>query len=248
MPLRHELAGWATALELSGTQRTVLLAANEWLRRTNGGQAPVVAVAERAYDLLRNEKAFDSTPPLGGETLWRPGRLTFDLLRCVRIPTPLTWEPAMASVGSPGAMVCVENHATFRSLLRVLRARTAPLWVAVAWIQGRNTAPLESLPGLPFQVTRLDYLGDLDAPGLEIAATACAIVRRLGIPAGPAAALWTLLAEQPSRPGATVVAGRAGTLTAWLPAEARERAFSLLTDGRAVPQEALRFDLLDQVL
>ncbi len=56
VPLRHELAGWATALGLSGTQRTVLLAANEWLRRTNGGQAPVVAVAERAYDLLRNER------------------------------------------------------------------------------------------------------------------------------------------------------------------------------------------------
>ncbi|NED43496.1 hypothetical protein [Amycolatopsis sp. SID8362] len=248
VPLRHELAGWATALELTGTQRTVLLAANDWLRRTDGGKTPVVAAAERAYELLGKEKAFDPTPPLGGATLWRPDRLTFDLLRCVRVATPLTWEPATASVGSPGAVVCVENHATFRSLLRVLRTRPAPPWVAVAWIQGRNTAPLESLAALPFTVTRLDYLGDLDAPGLEIAAAACAVARRSGIPAGPAVALWTLLAQQPSRSGATVEPGRAKALTAWLPNGVREHAFGLLTNDRAVPQEALRFDLLDRAL
>ncbi|WP_443092887.1 hypothetical protein [Amycolatopsis roodepoortensis] len=120
--------------------------------------------------------------------------------------------------------------------------------MAVAWIQGRNTAPLESLPTLPFQITRLDYLGDLDAAGLEIAATACGIANRLGIPAGPAAALWTLLVEQPARPGVKVEPQRAGELTNWLPDRARERAFSLLTDGEAVPQEALRFDLLDRAL
>lgn len=32
--------------------------------------------------------------------------------------------------------------------------------LSVAWVQGRNTAPLESLADLPFLVTRLDYLGD----------------------------------------------------------------------------------------
>ena len=47
--------------------------------------------------------------------------------------------------------------------------------------------PLESLPDLPFTVTRLDYLGDLDPAGLAIAATACATAERVGIAAQPAA-------------------------------------------------------------
>lgn len=248
VPLRPELAGWATSLELLTSQRTLLLAVNDWLRRTDGGQVPVVAAAERAYELLRNEKAFDSTPPQGGEALWGPGRLSFDLLRCTRVPTPLTWEPATLAVGKPGAIVCVENHATFRSLLRVLRARSVPRWSAVAWVQGRNTAPLESMVTLPFQVTRVDYLGDLDAPGLQIAVTACAIVNRIGIPAGPAEALWALLVEQPPRSGDAVSPQRAHDLTDWLPEGVRERAVALLTEGKAVPQEALRFDLLDLAL
>jgi len=248
VPLRPELAGWATSLELLGSQRTVLLAVNDWLRRTDGGQVPIVAAAERAYQLVGNEKAFDSTPPLGGETLWRPGRLSFDLLRCVRVPTPLTWEPTVSVVGPPGALVCVENHATFRSLLRVLRARAMPTWVAVAWVQGRNTAPLESIPELPFRVTRVDYLGDLDAPGLQIAATVCAIASRLGVPAGPAETLWKMLAEQPPRGGEVIEPGRARELSGWLPENVRERSISLLTDGRAIPQEALRYDLLDGIL
>src|SRR5690242_11303679 len=73
------------------------------------------------------------------------------------------------AVRLPGPIVCVENHATFRTMLRFLRDRPRPRWAAVAWVQGRNTAPLESLPSLPFPVSRLDYLGDFDAAGLEIA-------------------------------------------------------------------------------
>jgi hypothetical protein len=151
---------------------------------------PVIAAAERAYELVRDEKAFDSTPPRGGATLWTPGRLSFPLLRCERIPTPLTWEPVTTVIGAPGPVICVENHATFRSIpCFAVRGLRTPEWVAVAWIQGRNIAPLESMPDLPFTVTGLDYLGDLDAAGLTIAATACATAERKSIAARPAAAL-----------------------------------------------------------
>lgn len=164
-PLRDELAGWAANLRLSPPQRQLLVAVNEWLRRTDGGNVPVVAAAERAYELIGDEKAFDSWPPRGGAILWRPGRLTFELLRCTHTPTPLTWEPATSAVTVAGPMICVENHATFRTLLRVLRTSSSPRWVAVAWVQGRNTAPLQSLADLPLRITRLDYLGDLDPLG-----------------------------------------------------------------------------------
>ncbi|MEV5644040.1 hypothetical protein AB0L67_28410 [Streptomyces flaveolus] len=244
VPLRSELAGWAATLRLSATQRQLLLAVNDWLRRTDGGQVPVVSVAERAYELLRDEKAFDSNPPRGGSTLWSPGRLTLELLRCERLPTPLVWEPITSDIRHPGAVVCVENHATFRTLLRVLRARTTPPWAAVAWVQGRNTAPLESLATLPFPVTRLDYLGDLDTAGLQIAATACATAERAGVQAGPAERLWALLVTQPPRPARPTLDTEARELVSWLPGPVRHPARRLLVSGQAIPQEALRFDVL----
>ncbi len=45
VPLRDELAPWATGLPLAAAQRDLLIAVNDWLRRTNGGKAPVVAAA-----------------------------------------------------------------------------------------------------------------------------------------------------------------------------------------------------------
>lgn len=244
VPLRPELAKWATSLPLSASQREVLLAANAWLRTTTGGEVPVVAAAERAYELLGDEKAFDSTPPRGGATLWRADRLSFELLRCERVPTPLTWEPVTPNVGRPGPIVCVENHATFRTLLRALREQPSPEWVAVAWVQGRNTSPLESLTTLPFPVLRMDYLGDLDSAGLAIAATACAVAESAGVPSGPCTWLWELLATRPARSGDTIPDETAGQLVSWLPPTVQQTARALLTSGQVVPQEALRYDIL----
>lgn len=247
VPLREELAPWATALPLSASQRLLVVSVNDWLRRTDGGNVPLAAAAERAYELLGDEKAFDSTPPRGGAKLWAPDRLTFNLLRCERIATPLTWEPVNMEAVTSGTIVCVENHATFRTLLRVLRTQRQPPWAAVAWVQGRNTAPLESLPTLPFQVTRLDYLGDLDAAGLEIAVAACATATKAGVSAGPAEHLWELLLARPARPGSRTADIHARELVAWLPDQLRRPAHTLLTAGRIVPQEALRFELLAEL-
>lgn len=247
-PLRSELAPWAATLLLSATQRELVVAVNQWLRRTSGGRVPIAAAAERAYELLGDEKAFDSHPPRGGATLWRPDRLTFSLLRCERVATPLTWEPTMTALGCDGPVVCVENHATFRTMLRVLRDQRAPSWTAVAWVQGRNTNPLLSLQDLPFSVTRLDYLGDLDPAGLEIAVSACAAANAAGVPAGPADQLWELLVSSPSRPGRPIEHEQAERLSTWLPETVSQRAVTLLVEGRCVPQEALRYDVLVPVL
>jgi hypothetical protein len=90
----------------------------------------------------------------------------------------------------------------------------------------------------------MDYIGDLDAAGLAIAATACATAETTGIPAGPAAPLWALLIDQTPRPDKPVPDGDARRLTAWLPEQIRERASDLLRSGQAIPQEALRYDVL----
>ena len=56
VPLRDELARWAAPLRLSASQRELLLAVNAWLRRTNGGEVPLAAAAEHAYDSSTTRK------------------------------------------------------------------------------------------------------------------------------------------------------------------------------------------------
>ncbi|MGH4032890.1 hypothetical protein ACQB60_28600 [Actinomycetota bacterium Odt1-20B] len=244
-PLRPEIACWAQGLRLNAYQRHLVVAVSEWRRRTNGGRVPLATTRERAYEIVGDEKAFDGPSPRGGGTVWRPDRLNFDLLRCERVPTAPVWEPVTEIPQVPSPMVCVENHSTQRTLLKVLRApRTAAPWAAVAWVQGRNTTPLASISTLPFPIARFDYMGDLDATGLKIAATACAIVRDAGIQAGPAHGLWTLLLAQPSCTGRRVGAREARAVSAWLPEDLRESARRLLVAGRRIPQEALRAELL----
>lgn len=97
---------------------------------------------------------------------------------------------------------------------------------------------------MPFTVTRLDYLGDLDTAGLEIAATACATAESLGVPAGPAAALWELMLQCPTRPGKPTDNTRARQAITWLPDNLQDRVLTLLTAGQVIPQEALRYDVL----
>ena len=108
--------------------------------------------------------------------------------------------------------------------------------------------PIESLPSLPFPVTRLDYLGDLDAAGLAIAATACATAETAGIPAGPAAPLWALLIDQPPRRRPASPRRRRPAAHRLAPRTDQERAADLLRSGKAIPQEALRYDVLTDAL
>jgi hypothetical protein len=68
------------------------------------------------------------------------------------------------------------------------------------------------------------------------------------VPAGPADRLWALLIDQPTREGRKVDEIEALRLVGWLPEQLRERASSLLVAGRAIPQEALRFDVVADVL
>lgn len=46
-----------------------------------------------------------------------PGRLTFQLLRCERVLTPLTWEPATPTVSGPATGIAARPAAPLRALL-----------------------------------------------------------------------------------------------------------------------------------
>ena len=246
--LRDELE-WARSLPLNANQRRLVEAVNRWLRN-HGPDAPWVTTRERAYQLLQNEKAFDPDPPVGGMTLWRPDRLTFELLRCHPVRVPLTWEPVDPAGGPDhGPLLIVENSSTYHSALAALRGHgpSPGRYVAVAFTIGNQAVSrLHDIADLPVRPTVVRYLGDLDLGGLEIAARACAACEDQGVPAGPADALWRMLLGQEPTAASSGVAPpeRSQHAAGWLPDGLAEPAARLLASGMRIPQEALRADML----
>ena len=239
---RDELA-WAASpgRRLTDLQFDMLTAVNRWLRDGGAGR-PIVPSAERSVELFNDEKAIDERR--GGAGLWRPDRLTLELLRCEATVTPLVWEPA----GDGDRLLLVENQATFVSAIRVLQSRTGVRFGAVGWGQGNQAASrigyVRHLPGPP---TVVEYFGDLDVEGLEMAAaitdTAAAAGGAQVVPCVP---LWELLSQRgstPSRkpPSDPTVAAR---LVSWLPSHLQQWAVGLLTEGRRAAQERVGFELI----
>jgi hypothetical protein len=123
-----------------------------------------------------------------------------------------------------------ENSVLRRQIGRVRYEPGDRLWLAALsrlvprrrWGEVFAVTPATLLAGLApaacRAVTRLDYLGDLDAAGLAIAASACEAAERAGVHAQPAEGLWKLLIAQPSRLGGRPVDHcDARRLAEWLP-------------------------------
>lgn len=239
---RREL-DWVPGLltRLTPNQLDMLTAVNRWLR-DGGADRPVVPTAERSVELFDDEKAIDRHR--GGATLWQPGRLTHQLLRCEPTGTPLVSEPS----GDGDRLLLVENQATFVSARRVLRKRSGVRFGAVAWGQGHQApSRLPYVLQLPSVPSVVEYFGDLDVEGLEIAAALTARAAEARLPAVvPCKPLYDLLAMAGSSAvdAAPVAASRADRLVRWLPAGHRDWAYSLLTSGRRAAQERVGYESL----
>jgi hypothetical protein len=195
-PWRHEL-GWIASLPtLSDARLRELIAVNDWLAHTNGGKTGVVPVRYRSAEIFGDEKCLDG---MVRTNLFGPGRLSLDLLACVRIPAPL---PSIAVGHGPDILV-VENSDTYWVAAETLRNGHGHRIGAVAWGCGN---------AFPSQVAALGvdiggrgpvagtawYWGDLDPAGLTIASDAAAAAAAAGLPEiRPAAALWAAMAHRP---------------------------------------------------
>jgi hypothetical protein len=195
-PWRHEL-GWIASLPtLSDSRLRELIAVNDWLARTDGGNADVVPVRYRSAELFGDEKCLDG---MVRTSLFGPGRLSLDLLACVRIPAPL---PSI-TVGPGPDVLIVENSDTYWVAADVLRSRHDDRIGTIAWGCGN---------AFPSQVTALGvdvggrgpvagvvwYWGDLDPAGLAIATDAAAAAAAARLPEiRPASALWAAMADRP---------------------------------------------------
>jgi hypothetical protein len=196
-PWRREL-GWVSSLpEISEARFTDLVAVNSWLAHLDGGPVAVVPARYRSVELFGDEKRLEAIARTG---LFGPGRLTFELLACVRIPAPLP----SAMVGDGPAVLVVENSDTYWTAVDVLRGSSGHPIGAVAWGSG-NAFPSQvsafsvDLGGRGPVTGDVWYWGDLDPPGVAIAVEAARVAARAGgaVAVRPAAGLWAAMAERP---------------------------------------------------
>lgn len=195
-PWRHEL-GWVASLPtLSGTRLHDLIAIHDWLVRTAGGRVPVVPMRYRSAEVFGDEKCLDG---IARTNLFGPGRLSLDMLACVRKPAPL---PAIAIGAGPDVLV-VENSDPYWVATEVLGREDHHPVGTVAWGCGKafpsQVAALSTDVAGHGPVTgRVWYWGDLDPPGLRIAEDAAAAATAAAVPQIlPATGLWKAMGNRP---------------------------------------------------
>lgn len=205
-PQAHLSYPWRPELGWVGSLRTVTDGQFEQLQRINkwlagAHSAPVVPHRIRSAEILGDEKALDT---LSKSVLFADGRLSFDVLRCQRIPPPL---PA-AAVGDGPDVLIVENSDPYWYAVEQLRAHPGHSIGAVIWGSG-DTFPFQ-VPALAVDVAGRGpvtgtawYWGDLDPKGVRIAVDAARVAAEHGVaPIKCPVELWAAHLDAPvTRPG-----------------------------------------------
>lgn len=218
--------------------------------RNGGANRPYVPVKERSHGIFGDEKALERI--LEGQ-LGQEGRLTFDLLRCYRVPlvpVHLAFEHAAPDV------LIVENEATFDSVARWNREHQQ--FRAVIYGRGKEVEKtthfilkeIQSKPGTVY------YFGDLDRSGIQMPYRfSRGVIQQGGRSIVPALSCYRLLLSQtPST--ITSDASDDGEALAdeaaqvwrnaldWLPEEIRAQVDTLLATDQRIAQEATGWELL----
>lgn len=240
MVWRPELS-WASATTLTPNQISNLHDINRWLRDTSAtpGQEPI-PMRERSHEIFGDEKRLETLLPT---SLFAPGRLTLNTLRCQRLPVPL----AVRKTSGHTTLLVVENSDTFHSLGRILKDRPGTIG-HLAYGSGKAfesaVADIANLPA----IKRILYFGDLDPAGLSIPERASHTAMNLGLPSiEPAALLYTELLKLQPNPTQVIDHDQAERLAQWLPQELRASTIDYFCTGRRIAQEALNYDHLSQL-
>jgi hypothetical protein len=176
LPVDPETYAWAPELRFAcsigdARQLHVLLTVQQFLA-DGGRQRPLVPVKERSVELFGKEKRLEM---MRNSTLFLPGRLSFELLRCFPVSPPIVWDSSNAD-GVPRPVIVLENHSTYHSF----RRWNQDSCVFAAVVYGSGDAFKTSAPGLVEVVRslswdgRLFYFGDIDPEGFLIPLAACA--------------------------------------------------------------------------
>ncbi|WP_166462637.1 Wadjet anti-phage system protein JetD domain-containing protein [Amycolatopsis acidicola] len=237
----HADLGWAALGDERGewttTERTCLELVNAWLPRRRG---VVVPIRERSLDITGDDKQLESW--LFG-TLFRPGRLTLELLECEPC-----WPPVERRIFGDGPWLVVENYTTYVSLGR--RASELSFGGQLIWGAGNQVGTrLRTLAANGERPLRCWYFGDVDAGGFRIARSAWQCVAELAsVDLRPAAGLYRLALEHGKRRlvrrAPRMSADTAAWAGAWLGQRLGESCLDVVRSGGRIVQENVGTEVL----
>ncbi|MEI6704232.1 MAG: hypothetical protein WCL71_11965 [Deltaproteobacteria bacterium] len=149
-----------------------------WLKKSRGKNMALKPVRERSLDIFGDEKALDR---MTGLTPFKQGQINLGTLGCFYVPEPIPWKPGPSGSRSFCGL-CVENATTFDTLRRF--NGEAGYWAFVAYGRGNNFVSMTD--GLVSVIKeyghdRVQYFGDADLEGIEIAARGAKKLLELGI-------------------------------------------------------------------
>ena len=155
--------------------------AEGFLRRVHEGMvsgrfAEKAPLKYRSLQLTGDEKALAE---LAKTRLFGPGRLDFELLGCIDDAPPLAWQ----RVSGEPSLIVFENTGAFAVARRIMASVPHPPYGLVACGEGarfqRSMVQLKDIPG---PLERIDYAGDLDHEGLQLAVAANRAAIAAGLP------------------------------------------------------------------
>jgi hypothetical protein len=206
----------------------------------------------RSLQLTGNEKRLGE---LLHSALFRPGRLSLELLGCLPDIPPLFLE----EMGPSNVALVFENAAAFRTASNILKQCSCSPYGLLGF--GAGTSFERSILHVTFlerQIERIEYVGDLDRPGLGIARRAAHLAQQENLPPViPARGLHQAMFDSIRQFGypdgleyqAKEQGGHPGDeeLVAWLPEDVRREASQIIQSGRRIPEEVLGPDELQMV-
>lgn len=210
---------------------------NDWLIANRHRLAVPLPYRERALQIFGDEKAFDSA--LHDGMLW--GRLALTSLGAFEPQHPL---PREDFPDARGPLLIVENLHTWHSLVAwntgALRYRS------IAY--GQGLAVMRAVRAVCEAVERsrstgVQYFGDLDHAGVEIAHT---LAQRLApnVALTPSTELYDALLEHGVRRESPSPCGLEGPARRWLGETLAHKVQALFEAAHWMPQEGLSFELL----
>jgi hypothetical protein len=192
----------------------------------------------RSLQLTGDEKRLEG---LMATQLFGPNRLSLDVLNCDGVGLPLTYE----RVGAEPKMIIFENAGSFLVARRVLAQAARAPYGFVAYGGGtqilRSVEYLKEIHGL----SSLEYVGDLDAKGIDIGATFAHRVREaVGLPVSPATAVHAAMLDAAAELGyadgwPTASRHRTDMVHEWLSPSCADAVERILLAGRRIPEEVV---------
>lgn len=239
----HYHLTWVTDLRtISPEQEAFLYRVHEGL--VEGTFQEPAPLKYRSLKLTGHEKLLGK---LAQTVLFAPGRLTFELLGCVPDIPPLV----LKRVSECEVALVFENVGSFRTAYSVLTQLQHSPYGLVGFGGGTGFArSILDFRLIDHKVERIEYVGDMDRPGLRIAQSSITIAAAEGLPpVVPAKGIHHAMLESVRHFGypdgmeykADERRSESGdeTLIAWLPDNIRVNILNIIRAGRRVPEEIL---------